>query len=133
MAAWLSAGPTGTVVSHESALDLLNLSDVIPNAIHLTVPRSRRHLPRLPGVAFHTTTRPLRREDITIREGIRLTDPTRTIVDAAEMGTAPEQIEMAIAQALSRGWTTPTRLLEEASGRASRVSRLVADGIDQVA
>src|SRR5687768_17061031 len=36
LAAWLAAGKDTTVVSHESALDLLNLSDLIPNAVHLT-------------------------------------------------------------------------------------------------
>src|SRR5712691_1895997 len=37
--AWLAANGEA-VVSHESALDLLGLSDVIPDRIHLTVPRS---------------------------------------------------------------------------------------------
>jgi predicted transcriptional regulator of viral defense system len=131
MAAWLAAGRDGTVVSHESALDLLNLSDVIPNAVHLTVPRSRRHLPRLLGVAFHTTSRSLRPEDVTVRDGIRLTAPPRTIVDAAEAGTGPEQIEMAVSQALSRGLTTPAALRHEADGRSRRVTRLVYAAIDQ--
>jgi len=45
-------------VSHESALDLLGLSDIIPDAVHRTVSRSRRNLPDLPGVTIHTTGRP---------------------------------------------------------------------------
>src|SRR3990172_11685374 len=53
VAAWLRAG-TDAVVSHESALDLFGLSDVIPNAIHLTVPRARRKLARTAGVVVHT-------------------------------------------------------------------------------
>ena len=60
VAAWLAVGKESAVVSHESALDLLGLSDVIPRKVHLTVPRSKRHLPDLPGVTIHTTTRPLR-------------------------------------------------------------------------
>lgn len=60
LAAWLAVGKTVAVVSHDSALDLLGLSDVIPDAVHLTVPRRRRHLPALPGVKIHTTVRPLR-------------------------------------------------------------------------
>src|SRR5258708_39093591 len=57
-AAWLAFGRERAVVSHESALDLHELSDVIPDAIHLTVSRSRRYLPSLSGVRLHTTTDP---------------------------------------------------------------------------
>src|SRR4051794_13202981 len=83
MAAWLAAGPDRAVVSHESALDLLDLADVIPNAIHLTVPRSRRGLVAPHAVLLHTTTRPPRPDETTLREGLRLTGPLRTILDAA--------------------------------------------------
>jgi predicted transcriptional regulator of viral defense system len=103
VAAWLALGKENAVVSHASALDLLDLSHVIPDAVHLTVPRSRRHLPNLPGVAIHTTTRPLRPIDVVHREGARLTSAARTILDAAEAGTAPEQIERAVEQAIERG------------------------------
>ena len=58
LAAWIAVGKDVAVVSHDSALDLLDLSDVIPDAAHLTVPRSRRNLPKLPGVKIHTTIRP---------------------------------------------------------------------------
>ena len=88
-AAWLALGRDIAVVSHESALDLLDLSDIIPNAVHLMVPRSKRHLPDLPGVVVHTTTRPIESTDVVVREGIRLTSPTRTILDSAEAGTPP--------------------------------------------
>src|SRR5207248_3046491 len=48
LAAWLAVGKESAVVSHDSALDLLDLSDVIPDAAHLTVPRFRRNVPSLP-------------------------------------------------------------------------------------
>jgi len=41
VAAWLAAGPDAAV-SHENALDLLELADVTPERVHVTVPRSRR-------------------------------------------------------------------------------------------
>jgi predicted transcriptional regulator of viral defense system len=126
MAAWLAAGPEHAVVSHESALDLLELSDVIPNAIHLTIPRSRRGLVAPHGVLLHTTTRPPRREETTERAGIRLTGPLRTILDAAEWGTGPEQIVLAVGQALARGWLTAGELRRAADERNGRVARLVA-------
>src|SRR5438045_918324 len=64
VAAWLVLGKDAAVVSHESALELWGLSDLIPDAIHLTVPRSRRHLPHLPGVMIHTTIRPLDSDNV---------------------------------------------------------------------
>ncbi len=125
LAAWLAAGADRAVVSHESALDLLELSDVIPNAIHLTIQRSRRGLVAPPGVLLHTTTRPPRRDETTEREGLRLTAPLRTILDAAERGTAPEQIVLAVGQALARGWLTEAELRHESAARPNRVMRLV--------
>jgi predicted transcriptional regulator of viral defense system len=133
MAAWLAAGPERAIVSHESALDLLDLSDVIPNAIHLTVPRSRRGLEAPPGVLLHTTTRPPRRDETTEREGIRLTEPLRTILDAAEWGTGPEQIALAARQALARGWLDEDELRRAAGERGPRVARLVATVLAEAA
>ena len=126
VAAWLALGKDVAVVSHESALDLLELSDVTPNSIHLTVPRSKRHLPAMQGVTIHTTTRPFGPLDIVERDGIRVTSAGRTIVDAAAWGTAPEQIEMAIAQAISMDLVTHDQLTSLASARGSRVKHLVS-------
>lgn len=132
MAAWLAVGKEKAVVSHESALDLLELSDVIPSAIHLTVPRSMRNLPDLPGVVIHTTTKPLRPRDLTLREGIRLTSVERTILDVAEAGVAPEQVQQAVVEALRHGLTT-SRLLERAAHeRSQRVYRLMVDALEGV-
>jgi predicted transcriptional regulator of viral defense system len=125
IAAWLAVGKDVSVVSHESALDLLGLGDVIPDAVHLTVPRTRRHLPHLPGVTIHTTTRPLPPAEVAVRDGVRLTAAARTIVDAAEAGTAPEQIEKAAIQAVERGLATPRQLAGHASQRGRRVARLI--------
>ncbi len=132
VAAWIAAGKDWAVVSHESALDLLELSDVVPHKVHITVPRSKRHHPDLPGVKMHTTSRPLRPVDVHTYEGVRLTSATRSILDAAEAGTAPEQIEMAVREAVERGLTTRPRLKEDASERNRRVRRLTAGALDQV-
>jgi predicted transcriptional regulator of viral defense system len=130
VAAWLALGRETTVVSHESALDLLELSDVIPNATHLTVPRTKRSVPNIPGVKVHTTTRPFGPLDVVVRDGMRLTSPSRTILDAAEAGTAPEQIELAIRQAITRGLATKNQLFEGAKHRNGRVQRLVAGALN---
>lgn len=125
VAAWLALGKESAAVSHQSALDLLELSDVIPNATHITVPRSKRHIPHLPGVKVHTTTRPFGPLDIVFQDGMRVTSAARTILDTAETGTGPEQVEMAIRQALERGFTTNAELREGATKRSQRVQRLV--------
>jgi predicted transcriptional regulator of viral defense system len=129
VAAWLALGKKNAVVSHESALDLLELSDVIPHAIHLTVPRSRRNLPTLPGVQIHTTSRPFGERDVVARDGIRLTSAGRTILDSAEWGTAPEQIEMAIQQAIEKGLVSQIRLIQDANDRSKRVQDLVKNAL----
>jgi predicted transcriptional regulator of viral defense system len=132
VAAWLSVGRDVAVVSHESALDLLDLSDVIPTRIHLTVPRSMRYAAGGPGVVIHTTTTPLRPEDVNHWEGVRVTSATRTILDAAEWGTSPEQIEMAIHEAISRGIATQRRLRESAAKRPRYVRKLVNQTLDWI-
>ncbi len=128
-AAWLAAGKDRAIVSHDSALDLLGLSDVIPETVHLTVPRSRRHLPHLPGEIIHTTTRPLQPCDIATRDGIRLTAAARTILDVAEAGAAPEQVARAVAQALERGLATAPQLEAGARGRGRRVGHLIDEAL----
>ncbi len=129
LAAWLAVGKESAVVSHDSALDLLDLSDVIPDAAHLTVPRSRRNLPTLPGVRIHTTVRPLRPSDVTHRDGMVVTSAARTILDAAEAGTAPDQVELAVVEAVERGLAAPDQLRRDAAGRGRRVATLVAGAL----
>lgn len=123
-AAWLPMRERA-VVSHESALELHGLSDVMPDRVHLTVPRSDRGV-RVPGgVALHTTETPPSGADVVVREGIAVTSPARTIVDAAAAGTAPEQIEAAIAQALRLGITTPSQLRRLAATKDQRVAETI--------
>jgi predicted transcriptional regulator of viral defense system len=130
VAAWLAVGREQAIVSHETALALHDLSDVIPNAVHLTVPRAKRNLPKIPDVRIHTTTRTLEPADIVTRLGIRMTSVARTIADSAEVGTAPEQVEMAIRQAIQRGVTTPRRLRVAASNRGQRVRQLIEQSLE---
>jgi predicted transcriptional regulator of viral defense system len=66
MAAWLAAGKEMSIVSHESALELLDLSDVVPNSIHILIQRNRGGLPAIPGVTFHTLMRDLHPNEIAL-------------------------------------------------------------------
>jgi predicted kinase len=128
VAAWRRQAPDA-VVSHESALALLGLSDVIADAVHLTVPRIRRRLVTQPGVVIHTTTRPLADADVVSRKGVRVIGPERTIVDVAEVGIAPDQVVAAVHTALDRSLTTPSRLREAARTRGRRVQRLLDEAL----
>ena len=129
MAAWLAVGKDRAVVSHESALELLELSDVIPNSIHLTVHRSIRNLPKLPGVTILTKSRPIMREDTRSVDGIRVTSPVRSILDAAVWGTSPDQVQHAVWDALQQGTATPIELLRAASVRTRCVNDLVRGSV----
>ena len=112
---WMAVGMDRAVLSHESALALLELSDNVPDRVHLLVPRRHRGLRRPPGVVLHT-----RRDDESVatvwRDGMPLTAPTRTLVDVADE-LQPEQAAMAAQQALSLGLLTRRQLEQEAARR----------------
>jgi predicted transcriptional regulator of viral defense system len=125
VAAWLPLRGNDAVVSHESALELQGLSDVIPDAVHLTVPRSERGVRPRVGVRLHTSENPPHGKEVRQIAGLPVTGPERSLLDALESGAQPEQIEMAIRQALGRGLTTVSRLRSSAASRPERVRRLV--------
>ena len=133
VSAWLAVGKDVAVVSHETALDLWDLSDVVPDAVHLTIPRARRSLARhVPqGAIVHTTMRPWDSGEVRSNEGIRVTSPERSILDAAEAGTQPEQIDLAVAQGLHRGWIDVQRMRAKARARERRVVTLVEQALQQ--
>ncbi|HLZ70259.1 MAG TPA: type IV toxin-antitoxin system AbiEi family antitoxin domain-containing protein [Dehalococcoidia bacterium] len=111
--AWVWSNYRGAI-SHESALLLYDLSDVLPSKVHLTVPlQFNRRAPA--SYVMHRAR--LHPDEITIREGISVTAPARTIVDAAAYGTDPEQIQLAVRQALDRALTSEAAL-RFAAGRA---------------
>jgi predicted transcriptional regulator of viral defense system len=113
--AWMAVGIEDALLSHESALALLELSDNIPDAVHLLVPRRHRGL-RLPsGVILHT--RRDSEDPATVwRDGLPLTAPAQTLLDVADL-IQPEQMSMAVRQALSRGLLTADQLQGEAERR----------------
>jgi predicted transcriptional regulator of viral defense system len=130
-AKWLAVGAERAIVSHESALELHGLSDVLPNTVHLLVNRDDRGIKPPRGVTLHTTTKPLESSEVVTREGIRITDPVRSILDAADAGTAPEQIEMAVRQALNDGLMTRRSLFARADRRGGRIADLVHRAADK--
>ena len=88
------------MVSHESALVLHELSELLPGAIHLTVPpKFRKQAP--PGCVLHRAR--LQPDEAEERQGFRVTSPLRTLLDVAEGDTSQEQLAKAVADALARG------------------------------
>lgn len=111
----MAVGIPDALLSHENALALLELSDNIPDAVHLLLPRRRRGLRRPSGVIVHT--RPDDENIPTVwRDGLPLTAPPRTLLDVASR-IQPEQMSMAMSQALRRGLLTTDQLQEEAKRR----------------
>jgi predicted transcriptional regulator of viral defense system len=124
-AAWLAVGMERAIVSHESALVLHDLSDVLPNTVHVLVSREHRGIRAPAGVSLHTATTAIPDDEITTRNGIRVSTPSRAILDAASSGTAPEQIQMATRQALKEGRTTPSQLAGQAERHGGQVAALI--------
>jgi predicted transcriptional regulator of viral defense system len=129
MAAWLPLRGSGAVVSHVSALELYGLSDLIPDAVHVSVPRAKRGQRPRPGVHIHTVGPPIGPGDVRSVDGVPVTSPERTIVDCLESGVQPDQVRLAIRQALDRGLTTPRRLVNAATGHARPVRQVVDDEV----
>lgn len=118
--AWLRCGPR-SVISHESALGVYDLSDVMPSETHITVPRTASR--RREGIRLHTNQ--LDRKDVVKREGLPVTSVPRTISDVAKSGLSEDHVDRAIHEALQRGLTTKPALLNEARRRGGRAARLL--------
>jgi hypothetical protein len=92
------------VYSHQTALSLYDLSDLMPSKLHMTVPtKFRRSADTPPILALHYGDLP--RGEIEDREGYRVTRPIRAIVDASRDVSA-EILSQAFAEARTRGLVT---------------------------
>jgi predicted transcriptional regulator of viral defense system len=113
--AWLWSDQA-CVVSHQTALSLHGLSDVLPAHLHLTLPRSwRSRRFRVPdGVVLHHADVPS--EDRAWFGAVPTTNPRRTLNDCAHEGLPPDLLRQAAQQAVRRGLVTKAELgdVEEA-------------------
>tara|TARA_R110002072_G_scaffold28296_1_gene91049 strand:+ start:3858 stop:4298 length:441 start_codon:yes stop_codon:yes gene_type:complete len=106
---WLWSKHSG-VFSHATALSLLDLSDVLPASLHLTLPLSwkGRRLRVPEGVELHHA-------DIAVEERtwfgvVPVTTPARALNDCASAGLSPEFLQQGAHQALRRGLATRAEL-----------------------
>ncbi len=108
------------VVSHESALVLHDLSELLPNEIHLTVPSAFRKEPP-DGCVLHKAA--LLSAEVEERIGFRVTTPLRTLLDVAASTISQEQLEKAVTEALERGVVRRSKLIA-AVRRSPELDRL---------
>jgi predicted transcriptional regulator of viral defense system len=132
VAAWLAVGKDQAVVSHESALDIWGLTDLIPDAIHLTVPRNKRNLPKIAGVAIHVPSNRFKVQEDEIRtveSSLPVTSPQRTLLDVASAGISPEHVIIGIRQACDKGWIDTLKLRQEAERRSRRITQMITEAL----
>ncbi len=101
----LDGEPQG-VYSHQTALSLSDLSDIMPSRLHMTVPPGfRRRVPIPTVLVLHRGT--IERQDVVSRQGYRVVRPLRAIADLLHEGaTDLAQLRLALQQALERGLIT---------------------------
>jgi predicted transcriptional regulator of viral defense system len=104
MEAVLWTGRRG-VLSHETALDLHELCDVNPSAIHLTVPRGFRTRKAAPEI-YRLHRCDLDPAEVGWHEGIPTVTPERAILGGIEQALGWQLIDQAIETARARGLIT---------------------------
>jgi len=99
---WLWAAQAGAF-SHETALALHDLSDVLPSKVHMTIPASwRRRRLRVPaGLVLHYAD--IGDSDRAEYSAVPITAPRRTLRDCLEANVAPALVRQAVVQARRRG------------------------------
>jgi len=104
MEAVLWTGRRG-VLSHETALDLYELCDVNPSAIHLTVPSGFRTRKAVPEI-YRLHRFDLDPDEVGWHEGIPIVTPERAILGGIEQALGWQLIDQAIETARARGLIT---------------------------
>lgn len=115
-----------SVISHESALYLYNLSDVLASEVHVIMPRTGSR--RRKGIRLHTNR--LNPDEITHREGLPVTTTDRTIIDVAASGLGEEQIKKAIHEGIRQGLISKEKLRSMAFHRGRNVLYIIGNILD---
>jgi predicted transcriptional regulator of viral defense system len=100
------------VYSHQTALSLHDLSDVMPAKLHMTVPKGFRRNSEIPRVlVLHFAD--LSMSDIGAAHGVRVTKPMRTILDLLACGDVPlPTLRQAVREGLRRGLIRRSEIAE---------------------
>jgi predicted transcriptional regulator of viral defense system len=94
------------VYSHDTALRIHELSDIMPSKLHITVPQAFRRNSDTPAILIlHKAHLP--EDDIQEMHGFRCTAPLRTLIDLIEAETvSPDLIKQALREGLAKGVIT---------------------------
>jgi Domain of unknown function (DUF4365) len=99
---WLQTDRQG-VFSHETALLIHELSDILPNRLHITVPPGFK---AEFGPSVEVRHGNVAEDEIRWLGPVPYTAPLRTLLDCIEVGVSPDLIEQAIEEGLARGLFT---------------------------
>lgn len=120
-------GEVQGVWSHETALEIHELSDAMPAKLHMTVSKGfRKGTSKLPqNLVLHFIDLP--KTEVIAQQGYLVTSPLRTIVDIVEDGKLSEDLLVqAIHDALRKGMVSRKDLKKRASCNAnSKLMRIL--------
>jgi hypothetical protein len=103
------------VYSHQTALGIHDLSDLMPEKLFMTVPETFRRSAKIPAI-LQLRAANLPEHAIEQREGYRVTRPMQTILDVANSHVISEDmLRQAFRQARKRGLVTEMEIRENKS------------------
>ena len=108
------------VYSHQTALSLHELTDVMPPRLHMTVPRTFRRSAAIPkSVVLHMSDLPP--SDIEQIDGVPVTKALRTLMDVAPSGEVPlPDLQLAFAEGTRSGKITRAEIAAAKADAAQR-------------
>ena len=94
------------ILSHETALELYELSDVNPAKIHITVPKRYRLRRREAPTAYRFHHEDLNEYDLTLHEGLPIVTPEKAIHQCDEAKMRRDLLRQALEDAKRKGLLT---------------------------
>ena len=112
------------VYSHATALTVHDLSDAMPDRLHLTVPRNFHRFREPPAIlVLHKAD--LEQEEVEARHGYAVTTPIRTLLDVAADVTMPDDlVEAMVRDALRTGLVSQAQLKNNSACFPDRLIRI---------
>lgn len=119
-------GDVQGVWSYETALEIYEISDVMPAKMHMTVPKKFRRRSKIPkNLILHFED--LHKTMVKGQQGYLVTSPLKTILDIVEEGKLSEEfIIQAIQEALQKGLISHKELQKIAESKA-KLMRILND------
>lgn len=116
------------VISHETALSVLEVGEFESARVHLSVPP--RFTMSDDAVVLHHVQLP--EDDVLEQAGFRVTTATRSLIDVAAEGADEDQLARAITDATEAGLTTIRQLRTRAEAIDTKAALFIERAISQV-